>query len=1209
MADRRLVYTVEIDATQAEAAGRKLREMFAQIAKSEATGGAASPMAAQVEQLKAVETQAKKTATALDALGGMDIASAPVDVLRQRLDQLRRDASQTERALRSMYEAGSTNRGAQANAQFRTFVEDVRRRVDDQTANQLQNLGYAPQKWMSREFAPEHAYEIQEWIRDEQNNARKQQQIGATKRQTAQQELEALELQQQLAAEQLAAAQVEKEIAQRRIGAIADMDPTQMGFAQQDEIGAEFAELMQSIDRLTQEEAQLLAEMADTATRAAAKMEAAQAQAARADLNRTGDIEAFAGGGAGTGQAGRMYISVSKASVEQAAQISTMIKEQNAGLAEQAAMMKRIADAAGDRYRAEHEEIRKTNAERHTAEQELAKIRRDETTSTGASKATEMQAKAAIAAANQQKEAIRSVTYAARADYEERTAYARAESRARIEQEARETAQVKAQIKAQQDAQRQATRASMGAGFRSAFSNMFSPTNLIYGAAGAVGLYSIDQVARNLYNAGTEGAQQIRQQATFEQFAARLNISADGIIKAIKRASKETITETDAMSLAAQVMAQKFATSSSDITGDMETIVAFSRRASQIFTDEQGQFLTTQEVFSRLVKFAREGNKELVDQFGLSNQRIADALGTTVKGLASANGAADRWRGLVKVLGEDLERLGAPLVTVADRIEATEARTTQAINRMKQAIAPYVANAADLVAAGAEGIAMLTGQADIGTFRNKIDRPNLPPLRTAEYSAAIRAMSEYDAAMAKNSQTASQYTESLRKMLTQVVNTAADLDGNTIRLDAMARQLGLVARGQDAYTIIMRETTEAGPRYSETIFQMVIQMEALEDLFVSGKVEANEYAGRINALAIALGNAAAAGGYATEALAGFIGPLVRGATRPATGSGRASFVESGAAWGLPSGMAPEQAAALYEIAQYRADQQKKREAEAEAAAPYSAEGQEKLRTQFAMKLHEDQAKEDRRLAEETARKAQSEWEAAAEKARQKWESAISSIPGLFGTSGVTAEQMAGAEAGIPQRFADSWLRELKDEVVNGIERPNVDIRDAAARLGIDPNADPKAIYAQVESAWRDSSLFAGGKNLDLIDLGAVRSSLDRQAASESGQQAIRDYLAGLGIGPGADASAAEPAAAGIIPTPDQAGAQAADMATAIRTTFDGETVRADFEAVGGAVLGYIHAGYASGAMTADWTGPIVDAVVAQLSGQIATMFGEEAPPP
>ena len=130
----------------------------------------------------------------------------------------------------------------------------------------------------------------------------------------------------------------------------------------------------------------------------------------------------------------------------------------------------------------------------------------------------------------------------------------------------------------------------------------------------------------------------------------------------------------------------------------------------------------------------------------------------------------------------------------------------------------------------------------------------------------------------------------------------------------------------------------------------------------------------------------------------------------------------------------------------------------------------------------------------------------------------------------------------------------------------------------------KAIYAQVESAWRDSSLFAGGKKPGPDRPGRRAVGLDRQAASESGQQAIRDYLAGLGIGPGADASAAEPAAAGIIPTPDQAGAQAADMATAIRTTFDGETVRADFEAVGGAVLGYIHAGYASGAMTADWTG-------------------------
>ena len=75
---------------------------------------------------------------------------------------------------------------------------------------------------------------------------------------------------------------------------------------------------MQSIDRLTQDEAQLLAEMADTATRAAAKMEAAQAQAAR----RPGTAPAIlkpSRVGAGTGPGWAPYISVSKASVEQAA--------------------------------------------------------------------------------------------------------------------------------------------------------------------------------------------------------------------------------------------------------------------------------------------------------------------------------------------------------------------------------------------------------------------------------------------------------------------------------------------------------------------------------------------------------------------------------------------------------------------------------------------------------------------------------------------------------------------------------------------------------------------------------------------------------------------------------------------------------------------------------------------------------------------------
>lgn len=1198
MPDRRLVYTVEIDASQAEAAGRKLREMFAQIAGKEAAGGAASPMAAQVEQLKAAEVQAKKTASALATLGGMDIATAPVDQLRARLDQLRRDAGQTERALRAMYEASTTNtRGNQTNAQFQTLVEDVRRRVDDQTANQLAAIGYAPRQWLGREFAPEHAYEIQEWTRGEASKAG---QVSETKRQSAAAQIEALQLEQQLAAEQLAAAQVEKEIAGRRLAAIADMDRSQMGFAQQDEIESEFQKLVGTLDQLTDDEARLLAEMNQAAAQAGAKIEQMQAQAARANLGATGDIGAFAEAGAGTGGS-RLNISVSKASVEQAQRLATLIEEQNADLKEQAAMYERIAQAAGSRYTAEHEQIRQTNAERQQAERQIAEIKANADKTVSANKAAEQEAKAAIASANQQKEAARSVTYTARAEYEERTALARAASTERIEQEKRETAIVKAQIKEQQDQARAAARAQATTTARRGplLGGMFSPTNLMYGAAGALGLYSIDQVARNLYGAGAEGAQQIRQQATFEQFAARLGLSANKIVEAIKRASKETISETDAMGLAAQVMAQKFAGSSRDITGDMETIVAFSRRASQIFTDEQGQFLSTQEVFSRLVKFAREGNKELVDQFGLSNQRIADALGITVQGLASANGATDRWRGLIKVLGEELGRLGAPIQTVADEIEATEARTTTAINRMKQAMAPITAGAAGVLAAGAEELGTALGTSGIGTLDRQIRGRPVMPTRGFEHEAAVRALDAYNAAMERNSQTAGTYSAALQRVLSNVANMDGDVYQNTNALEALARQLELVAKGSDAYALIMAQTTEAGLKQNEQVFALAVELGNLERMYVSGEISAQQYGTTASVLAQRLNEVAAAAGFAASGIAS-----VNAQQTPyqaAMAEKAAPYAQFG---GYNYGLIAPRFGADRTAQQ---DAMTQRAADAAALAPYSAENQEKLRTQFAMRLHEDQAKEDRRLAEETARKAQSDWESAAEKAKQKWESAISSIPGLFGTSGVTAEQMAAAEAGVPQRFADSWLRELKDEVYNAVDRPNVDIRDAAARLGIDPNADPKAIYAQVESAWRDSSLFAGGKNLDLIDIAAVKSSLDRQAAGESGQQAIRDYLAGLGIGPATDGESAP--GAGIIPTPEQATAQAGDLATAIRTTFDSQQVRADFEAVGGAVLGYIHAGYASGAMEADWTGPITDAVVAQLSGQIAAMFGEEQPPP
>ena len=66
-------------------------------------------------------------------------------------------------------------------------------------------------------------------------------------------------------------------------------------------------------------------------------------------------------------------------------------------------------------------------------------------------------------------------------------------------------------------------------------------------------------------------------------------------------------------------------------------------------------------------------------------------------------------------------------------------------------------------------------------------------------------------------------------------------------------------------------------------------------------------------------------------------------------------------------------------------------------------------------------------------------EAAAKRMAAEFESSLRKIPGLFGTSGVTDDDMAMADAGVYQEKADEWLRQLSDEVINKVDRPGVDI--------------------------------------------------------------------------------------------------------------------------------------------------------------------------
>jgi hypothetical protein len=97
------------------------------------------------------------------------------------------------------------------------------------------------------------------------------------------------------------------------------------------------------------------------------------------------------------------------------------------------------------------------------------------------------------------------------------------------------------------------------------------------------------------------------------------------------------------------------------------------------------------------------------------------------------------------------------------------------------------------------------------------------------------------------------------------------------------------------------------------------------------------------------------------------------------------------------------------------------------------------------------------------------FEKTAASVNKTFESALQSVPGLFGTSQVTGEDMRKAQLGIYQPKADEYLRQLSDEVQNGKDwGAGVDIKDAAKRAGIDPNLPNDIILELVKEAWNNS---------------------------------------------------------------------------------------------------------------------------------------------
>ena len=199
----------------------------------------------------------------------------------------------------------------------------------------------------------------------------------------------------------------------------------------------------------------------------------------------------------------------------------------------------------------------------------------------------------------------------------------------------------------------------------------------------------------------------------------------------------------------------------------------------------------------------------------------------------------------------------------------------------------------------------------------------------------------------------------------------------------------------------------------------------------------------------------------------------------------------------------------------------------------------------------------------------------------KVEGMLRGVAGLFGTSGVTSDDVDKATAGLGVNYPDDYLRRLKDEVQNGVDWENVSIEDAASAIGLPAGIAADVILREFEKAWSDSSLFADPENLQFINVAAVQDAMGRQADSAKG---VENVKAMFGLGDEGDIEALQ--AVGIeIYNPLAVGLA--------------KSISSDGGRLGVLLAAQVADGFAEGVGGVDFVGLIVDSTVERTLTAIA----------
>ena len=930
-------------------------------------------------------------------------------------------------------------------------------------------------------------------------------------------------------------------------------------------------------------------------------------------------------------------------------EVAAAVKEQVAALKTEAAAAKQVESekiAAEKQAAKERAQIAKGLArEKAAAEKQAAREAAE-----AAREAAYEEASIAKRAAQEVRATQKQLTQAFKQEQKEQVAAAR--------QAAREVAAAERQAA-------QAQGAATGRGFSLGGTLRGIDQMLMFGVGGFAG-YGAVQAGRQLYGMGREGAAQERTMLVLQQTAERMNISAQAMTRALTEGSKNTLSEAQAQQTALQLLSQKWAPTRTDIAGDAELIARAARIFSQRYSTSEGQAMSSSEVMGRLLGYIREGNKELIDQFGFNNAQVAKAAGVANENLTSE----DRARGLFALLDEEVKRLGDTTGTSIDKIEQAEAQFTDAMDRIKRALAGPVANAAVFAADIVQNVTGTTAN-DLASTRATVKLLNQPTSQTrlekmtgdtsrqTANEQYLDVLDKYDEALKRNAESAESYEAALNALGQAIIQNGGLTADQYTTLNQVATRLKLVTEGTDAYSVTMSKVTEEGVSQNTELLAIARAMAAYEEMLIAGQISMDEYTFGLGKLAEHLGVVATAAGVAA---AGINAVTAATNAKPGTGFVRPDALGGGARTILRVDT-PADARRAREIG--GGNETGARTGVDPLTGSLTGRGSKGDRTRSGDPLdtlqgelnqyNERVAEEAQRDWESAAKKATNAFEQAAEDAAGAFKSALEKVPGLFGTSSVTEQDMKDAEAGVYQEKADEYLRQLRDEVLNKKDYPNVDLADIASVAGIDQSLSPEAQLRQIERMWEDSSLFANPEALRFVNQDAIRAAQAQEAASAQGKENLYAFL---GLGPDSpltpeqrkayaemtgaaplppsgmpavdvpamtkegelpglpnedDVKAAAQTAAQVyaaeIAKPENTGATSDAFLAELLAGLDpsqiaGETAKT-LQALGTSLFGAIYSGYSAAAGEAKWAAPIVDGLLDEVLPRVFAAIEEQ----